>query len=91
MYEILSGIDFDSLGYYSLYVIMNPYFENLKAHNEANPPNFGDGESALTVLYACHTYDNEQIKKDFNELYRLMNAALILSGIFREYFCWNSS
>ena len=56
---------------------MNPYFENLKAHIEANPPNFGDGESVLTMLYECYNennpYDNEQIRSDFNELYRQMN------------------
>ena len=28
---------------------MNPYLEKLKAHIEANPPNFGDGESVLTI------------------------------------------
>lgn len=57
---------------------MNLYFEKLKAHIEANLPNFGDGESVLTMLYECHNesnpYDNEQIKADFNELYRLMNG-----------------
>ena len=57
---------------------MNPYFENLKAHIKANPPNFGDGESVLTMLYECYNennpYDNEQIKADFEELYRQMNG-----------------
>ena len=57
---------------------MNPYIESLKAHIKANPPNFGDGESVLTMLYECHNennpYDNEQIKEDFNELYRQMNG-----------------
>lgn len=57
---------------------MKSYFEKLKAHIDAHPPNFGDGESVLTMLYECHNennpYDNEQIKEDFNELYRLMNG-----------------
>ena len=57
---------------------MNPYFESLKAHIEANPPNFGDGESVLTMLYECYNennpYDNEQIRADFNELYQQMNG-----------------
>ena len=57
---------------------MKSYFEKLKAHIDAYPPNFGDGESVLTMLYECHNennpYDNEQIKEDFNELYRLMNG-----------------
>ena len=42
-----------------------------------HPPNYGDGEFILGMLYECHNenspYDNEQIKADFNELYQLMN------------------
>lgn len=57
---------------------MNPYFEELKANIEANPPNFGDGESVLTMLYECYNennpYDNEQIRADFYELYQQMNG-----------------
>ena len=57
---------------------MNPYLEKLKANIEANPPNFGDGESVLTMLYECYNennpYDNEQIRADFNELYQQMNG-----------------
>ena len=57
---------------------MNSYFEKLKAYIDARPPNYGEGESVLTMLYECHNesnpYDNEQIKADFNELYRLMNG-----------------
>ena len=57
---------------------MNPYLEKLKAHIKANPPNFGDGESVLTMLYEYHNennpYDNEQIRADFHELYQQMNG-----------------
>ena len=57
---------------------MEKYFEALKAYTEAHPPNYGDGESILTMLYECHNennpYDNEQIKADFNELYQQMNG-----------------
>ena len=57
---------------------MIQFFETLKTHIEQHPPNYGDGESVLTMLYECHNennpYDNEQIKEDFNELYRLMNG-----------------
>ena len=57
---------------------MKPYFEVLKAYIEKHPPNFGDGESVLTMLYECYNennpYGNEQIKKDFNELYQQMNG-----------------
>ncbi len=57
---------------------MNTLFETLKTHIEQHPPNYGDGESVLTMLYECHNenspYDNEQIKADFNELYQQMNG-----------------
>jgi hypothetical protein len=57
---------------------MNTFFETLKTHIEQHPPNCGDGESVLTMLYECHnensSYDNEQIKADFNELYQQMNG-----------------
>ena len=57
---------------------MRNYFETLKAYMEANPPDFGDGESVLTMLYEYYNennpYDNEQIRADFNELYQQMNG-----------------
>lgn len=57
---------------------MKKYFEVLKTYVEQHPLCFGDGESVLTMLYECHNennpYDNEQIKADFNELYRQMNG-----------------
>lgn len=57
---------------------MNPYFEKLKATIEANPPNLGDGNSVLTLLYETHSelnrMDNEAIRADLHELYELMNG-----------------
>ena len=57
---------------------MKTYLEAIKSHINAHPPNFGDGESVLTMLYECYNehnpYDNEQIKADFNELYQQMNG-----------------
>ena len=57
---------------------MKSYFEALKTYTEQHPPNYGDGESVLGMLYECHSennpYDNEQIKADFSELYRQMNG-----------------
>ena len=57
---------------------MNPYIEKLKQHIADNPPNFGDAESVLGLLYECfnenNPYGNEQIKTDFEELYRQMNG-----------------
>ena len=42
---------------------MNLYLEKLKAHIKEKPPNFGDGESVLSMLYECYNesnpYDNE--------------------------------
>lgn len=50
----------------------------MKTYIAEQPPNFGDGESVLTMLYECYNennpYDNEQIKADFNELYQQMNG-----------------
>ena len=57
---------------------MKSYLEALKAYVEQHPPNCGDGESVLEMLYECHNennpYDNKQIKADFNELYQQMNG-----------------
>lgn len=57
---------------------MDKLIETLKQHFRQNPPNYGDAESLLEMLYECHNenspYDDEQIKADFNELYQLMNG-----------------
>ena len=57
---------------------MKIFLEALKRHIAEYPPNFGDGESVLTMLYECHNennpYDNEQIRADFNALYQQMNG-----------------
>ena len=36
---------------------MNTFIETLKAHIEQNPPNYGDGESILTLLYEAYSED----------------------------------
>ena len=57
---------------------MKNYFEQLRTHIEGNPPDFGDGDSVLTLLYEAYAESNKMddgtIKEDFNELYRLMNG-----------------
>ena len=57
---------------------MKKYIETLKAYIEQHPPNWGDADSVLAMLYECHNenspYDNEQIRADFNELYQKMNG-----------------
>lgn len=57
---------------------MKIVLETLKAHVEQHPPNYGDAESVLAMLYECYNennpYDNEQIRADFEVLYRRMNG-----------------
>ena len=57
---------------------LEKYFEKLRTYIAENPPNFGDGESVLTLLYEAYAESNRMddgtIKEDFNELYRLMNG-----------------
>ena len=57
---------------------MNPYIQKLKQWVADNPPNFGDADSVLGLLYECfnenNPYDNDEIRADFNELYQQMNG-----------------
>ena len=57
---------------------MEQFLGTLKRHIAEHPPNFGDGNSVLTMLYECHSennpYDNEQIRADINELYQQMHG-----------------
>ena len=60
---------------------MKVFLEKLKRHIADNPPNYGDADSVLGLLYECfnenNPYDNEQIKADFEMLYRRMNGMLL--------------
>lgn len=57
---------------------MKTYFEKLREFIEENPPDFGDGETVLTMLYEVYADSNKMddgtITEDFNELYRQMNG-----------------
>ena len=57
---------------------MKNFYDVLDKYVLENRPNFGDGESVLTLLYEayseCNRLDDAQVKEDFNELYRLMNG-----------------
>jgi hypothetical protein len=57
---------------------MNPFLENLLSALEKTPPNLGDADSVLTLLYDAYTelnnLDNAQIKADFHNLYQAMNG-----------------
>ena len=57
---------------------MNQFYDLLKRIALNHQPNFGDGDSVLTMLYEayseCNRLDDAQIKADFNELHQLMNG-----------------
>ena len=57
---------------------MKEHFETLKEHIEHHPPELGDADSVLALLYeaynAVNTTDDDQIKTDFNALYQAMNG-----------------
>lgn len=59
---------------------MKTYLKKLKSKIQSDPLTFYEGGDipALESLYFHYTeknpYDNEQIKADFNELYRQMNG-----------------
>lgn len=57
---------------------MDNFYGVLKNCIADHQPNFGDGESVLTLLYEayseCNRLDDDQIKADFKELYRCMNG-----------------
>lgn len=54
------------------------YVKALQGYAQSHEPDYGDGESILTLLYEAYSdsnrMDDAQIKADFNELYRLMNG-----------------
>lgn len=57
---------------------MKNFYDVLTQYVSEKQPNFGDGESVLTMLYEtyseCNRLDDIQIKADFEELYQQMNA-----------------
>ena len=57
---------------------MKEFLEKLEQQVAENPPNYGDADSVLGLLYEGfnenNPYDNDQIKADFEELYRQMNG-----------------
>ena len=57
---------------------MNQFYDVLKRIVTDTQPNFGDGDSVLTMLYEAYSgynrLDDVQIKDDFHELYQLMNG-----------------
>lgn len=57
---------------------MTDYYAILKSHIDTHPPDFGDGDSVLTMLYEAfaetNPMDDGQLKQDFHELYEQMNG-----------------
>lgn len=57
---------------------MDKFIAALKALIEHNPPDLGDFESILSLIYEAYNevnpMDDPQIKADFHELYELMNG-----------------
>ena len=58
--------------------MIEKYIQALKKMALSDGLNLGDADTVLEMLYECynenHPYDNEEIKADFNELYRKMNG-----------------
>lgn len=58
--------------------MMERYIQALQEYAQGHRPDFGDGESVLTLLYEAYSdnnrMDNAQIKADFKELYRQMEG-----------------
>ena len=57
---------------------MPDFYAILKSHIDSHPPDFGDGDSVLTMLYEAfaeaNPMDDGQLKQDFNDLYQVMNG-----------------
>lgn len=57
---------------------MKEYFETLRQYIGQRPPELGDADSVLALLYeaynAVNTMDDDRIKADFNVLYQAMNG-----------------
>lgn len=57
---------------------MEEYFRALETYVVSHKLNLGDGESILSLLYEAYgdanRIDDDQIKADFGELYRLLNG-----------------
>lgn len=58
--------------------MIEKYIQVLKKSALSDGLNLGDADTVLEMIYECynenHPYDNEEIKVDFNELYRQMNG-----------------
>ena len=57
---------------------MKKFYDVLSRYVSENQPNFGNGDSVLTMLYEaysdCNQMEDDQIKAAFEYLYRQMNG-----------------
>ena len=57
---------------------MKNFYDVLSRYVSENQPNFGNGDSVLTMLYEayseCNQMEDEQIKATFEDLYLQMNG-----------------
>ena len=57
---------------------MKIFYDVLSRYVAENQPNFGNGDSVLTVLYEaysdCNQLEDPQLKAAFEDLYRQMNG-----------------
>ena len=57
---------------------MKKFYDVLSRYVSENQPNFGNGDSVLTMLYEaysdCNQMEDAQIKAAFEDLYRQMNG-----------------
>lgn len=63
---------------------MKEYIQALETYVASRKLNLGDGESVLSLLYEAYgdanRMDDDQIKADFGELYRLLNGMDLYMG-----------
>ena len=61
---------------------MEEYIQTLETYVASRKMNLGDGESLVSLLYEAYgdvnRIDDDQIKADFGELYRLLNGMPLL-------------
>ena len=61
---------------------MEEYVQTLETYVASRKMNLGDGESLVSLLYEAYgdvnRIDDDQIKADFGELYRLLNGMPLL-------------
>ena len=61
---------------------MAEYIQTLETYVASRKMNLGDGESLVSLLYEAYgdvnRIDDDQIKADFGELYRLLNGMPLL-------------